>query len=192
MHVGVPRMLRMVALIATLKNRAINFVARALTGRRVSMDWRGLRVLHPESMQIGNAFSAGQGLWLESVGGRGRLVIGSDVNMSDYVHVGCALSVTIGNGVLIGSKVLITDHSHGHIDPQGPRDLDLMPNQRPIVSKGPVVIGDRVWLGDGVCVLAGVCIGAGAIIGANSIVTKDIPPDSIWAGVPARQVWPQV
>jgi acetyltransferase-like isoleucine patch superfamily enzyme len=188
---SVARALQIGWLPARIINRILNIFARALTGRRISIDWRGLRVLHPEAIEIGDGFSAGHDLWLESVNGTGRLVIGSRVNCSDGVHIGCANSITIGSGVLVGSKVLITDHSHGHIDKNGARDLLVIPNERPIVSKGPISIEDNVWLGDGVCVLAGVTIGKAAIIGANSVVLDDVPPGSIWAGVPAREIRPR-
>ncbi|KJU82067.1 acetyltransferase [Candidatus Magnetobacterium bavaricum] len=52
----------------------------------------------------------------------------------------------------------------------------------------PIQIGDDVWLGANVSVLKGVKIGNGAIVGANAIVTKDVEPDSIVAGVPAKLI----
>ena len=59
---------------------------------------------------------------------------------------------------------------------------------RPLISKGCVVIEDNVWLGDNVCVLPGVTIGKGSVIGANSVVTHSIPPYSIAVGTPAKIV----
>nr|WP_287220247.1 DapH/DapD/GlmU-related protein [Mesorhizobium sp.] len=52
----------------------------------------------------------------------------------------------------------------------------------------PVRIGDDVWLSAGVIVLKGTSIGARSVIAAGSVVTKDIPPDTLAAGVPARPV----
>jgi acetyltransferase-like isoleucine patch superfamily enzyme len=51
-----------------------------------------------------------------------------------------------------------------------------------------VVIGDDVWLGVRVVVTAGVTIGEGCIVGAGAVVTKDLPPNAIAAGVPARVI----
>ena len=51
-----------------------------------------------------------------------------------------------------------------------------------------VIIGNDVWIGNNVTILGGVEIGDGAIIGAGSVVTKNIPPFSIFAGVPARLI----
>ena len=52
----------------------------------------------------------------------------------------------------------------------------------------PVVVGNDVWIGERAMVLGGVTVGDGAIIGAGAIVTKDVPPFSIVAGVPARVI----
>ena len=50
----------------------------------------------------------------------------------------------------------------------------------------PIIIGDDVWLGTGVIVTKGVNIGDGAIVAAGSVVTKDIPPNTVFAGSPAK------
>ena len=68
----------------------------------------------------------------------------------------------------------------------------MNPGERPVFSKGSVIIEDRVWLGDGVCVLPNVRIGEGAIVGANAVVLADVPAGTVWAGVPAKQVWPKL
>ena len=178
------------SLLASMRNRLLNALTAALSGQSVSIDWRGIKVVHPERISIGNNFGCGQGVWLESVQARGSLIIGRDVNFSDYVHVGCAHEVVIGDGVLVGSKVLITDHSHGKTGDGLIQELGANPRMREISSRGGVYIGRRVWIGDGACILSGVTIGDGAIIGANAIVTGRIPPGTIWAGIPARQIWP--
>ena len=55
-------------------------------------------------------------------------------------------------------------------------------------SKGDVVIGNDVWIATNAVVMSGVNIGDGAVIGAYSIVTKDVPPYTIVAGNPAKQI----
>lgn len=66
--------------------------------------------------------------------------------------------------------------------------LDIQPNLRPLVSKGPIIIEENVWIGEMVCILGGVHIGKGSIIGAGSVVTKNIPPYSLACGIPAKVV----
>lgn len=55
---------------------------------------------------------------------------------------------------------------------------------------GPIVIGEGSWLGARVTVLAGVTVGAGCVVGAAALVNKDMPPDSLIAGVPAKVLRP--
>ena len=114
-----------------------------------------------------------------------KLHIGSGVSMEYDCHIGCINEVTIGARVLIASRVYISDHSHGRTTLE---DLNVSPNERLLLSKGPVFIDDDVWLGEGVAVMPGVHIGHSTIIGANSVVTKDIPPNSVAAGAPARVI----
>jgi len=109
--------------------------------------------------------------------------IGNNVCMNTDVHIGCINEIRIGNNVLIASKVYISDHSHGEISLAA---LALPPIQRPLISKGRVVIEDNVWIGENVSVMPGVTIGRNSIIGANSVVTKNIPPNAVAAGVPAK------
>jgi len=59
--------------------------------------------------------------------------------------------------------------------------------EQPVESK-PVVIGADVWIGAGASVLPGVTIGDGAVIGARAVVTKDIPPNAIAVGIPAKVI----
>lgn len=55
-------------------------------------------------------------------------------------------------------------------------------------NKGDIVVGNDVWIGYEAVILSGVTIGDGAIIGARAVVTKDVPPYTIVAGVPARTI----
>jgi len=83
--------------------------------------------------------------------------------------------VLLGNDVYIAPNVAFFAAGHDVVD----------------LSKhvgGDIVIGDHVWLGAGTVVLPGVHIGANSIIGAGSIVTKNVPPNSVAVGNPARVI----
>lgn len=117
--------------------------------------------------------------------GTPQLIIGNGCRFADYCHITCLNHISIGNGVLAGRFVLISDNSHGKTTEE---ELDEKPAKRRLYSKGPVIIGDNVWIGNNVSILANVEIGEGAIIGANSVVTRNIPPYTIAAGVPAQVI----
>lgn len=137
---------------------------------------------------FGENFVCGYLVRLDAFGGPGCISFGNNVELNDSVHIGAITSVSIGDNVLIASRVFISDHNHGdYQEPDEASSPDIPPGNRPLSSR-PVHIGRNVWLGEQVCILAGVTVGDGAIVGANSVVTRDIPPNSIAAGNPARVI----
>lgn len=112
-----------------------------------------------------------------------QIVIGNYCNIGEYNHITAINRIIIGNGVLTGRWVTITDNSHGKTDY---KSLQNRPANRKLYSKGAVIIGDNVWIGDKVTILPNVKIGEGAVIAANTVVTKDIPPYSVAVGNPVR------
>jgi len=144
-------------------------------------------------IEMGEDFSAGDGLWLQALTKYGdqrfhpRMVIGDHVRVSHWSHIACTHSVTIGDHVLIGSKVIITDHNHG-LSGAGAASPIIPPAQRPLDHDRSVNIGPKVWLGDGVVVCPGVSMGEGSVAGANAVVTMDVAPFTLVAGAPARPI----
>ncbi|MDD2594408.1 MAG: acyltransferase [Bacteroidales bacterium] len=140
-------------------------------------------------MSIGESFTSGPGLRMECIDKYDdncytpSLKIGNNVHLNFNCHIGCIKKIIIDDNVLMGSNVLITDHSHGNssID-----DLNIHPELRALVSKGPVKIEHDVWIGENVSVLPNVTIGHNSIIGANTVVNKNIPPYSIAKGNPLK------
>lgn len=110
------------------------------------------------------------------------IIIGKFCSIGAYNHITCINRIEIGDGLLTGKWVTITDNSHGNSD-YG--DLNLHPADRYLYSKGPVIIGNNVWIGDKATILPNVKIGDGVIIAANSVVTKDVPAYTVVAGNPA-------
>ncbi|MBD5786019.1 sugar O-acetyltransferase [Cellulosimicrobium terreum] len=88
-------------------------------------------------------------------------------------------AVTIGDDVLIGPGVQLLTPTHP-IDPE-PRRAKWEGGQ-------PITIEDSVWLGGGVIVCPGVTIGANTVVGAGSVVVRDLPPNVVAVGNPARVV----
>jgi acetyltransferase-like isoleucine patch superfamily enzyme len=114
-----------------------------------------------------------------------EIVIGNGVSINFDCHIAAVNKIVLGNGVLLASKVFITDHYHGGIDSES---IKIPPSKRIVQSKGPVIIEDNVWIGQGVAIMPDVTIGKNSIIGANAVVTKSFPPNSIIGGVPARLI----
>lgn len=112
----------------------------------------------------------------------GHIEIGDHCLFGDFINISSINSIKIGDNLLTGRWVTITDHAHGN---SSFSQLNIPPNHRPLVSNGPVVIGKNVWIGDKATILPNVTIGDGAIIGANAVVTKDVPSYSIAVGNPA-------
>ncbi|MDE6442651.1 MAG: sugar O-acetyltransferase [Clostridia bacterium] len=98
-----------------------------------------------------------------------------------FINSGCCFQdqggIEIGDGSFIGQQTVIATINH-----------DLKPSKRGDMFPKPVKIGKRVWIGAHVTILPGVTVGDNAVIGAGSVVTKDVAPDTVVAGVPARKI----
>ena len=139
---------------------------------------------------IGRGFTTGFGCRIEAhpaVKGSKIIYFGENVQINDYVHIAAGEKITIGNNVLIASKVFISDLNHGSYKGDFQDSPLSTPNSRRLETK-PIVIKDNVWLGEGVCVMSGVTIGFGCIVGASSVVTKNLPDYSIAIGAPAKVI----
>ena len=107
--------------------------------------------------------------------------IGNNVFIGEGCHISVYTSLRIGDGVIVGPKLIIMGGDH-NFNEVGKRLHEL--------EKGinfPVIIEEDVWIGANSVILASVSkIGKGAIIGAGSVVTKDVLPYSIIGGVPSK------
>ena len=146
----------------------------------------GAVINRPGNIAVGNGSSILRNCVLEVCRLDGCIEIGDGVSLGEYIHITAAGKISIGNHVLTGRFVLITDNSHGSCETR--EELMVPPLERPVAARGDVVIGNNVWIGDKVSILPGVHIGDGCVIGANSVVTKDIPAYCIAVGNPCRIV----
>lgn len=174
--------------IVSSVNRAAYYRKRFKKLGKSTLLGKGVSFLNPEDISIGQNCNIQKGCVIESwhfpyLNSYGDITIGNMCDIGEYSHITSINRIIIGDNLLTGRFVLITDNTHGLSDYS---DLIIPPVCRKVISKGPVIIGDNVWLGDKVSVLPGVTIGDGAIIAANAVVTHDIPPYSLAAGVPAR------
>lgn len=143
-------------------------------------------------IEIGKGFTCGVGCRLEAHPGKhpkgNLLTIGKNVQINDYVHISAGQKISIGDNVLIASKVFISDHNHGKYSGIGFQDSPESIPQNRDLHFSDVIIEDNVWIGEFVSILPGVQIGRGSIIGTMSVVTKNIPKNCIAIGSPARVI----
>jgi lipopolysaccharide O-acetyltransferase len=145
-------------------------------------------------IKIGRNVSIYGGLWLEALNNyRGhsfdpRISIGDGVAFSKDVHVSCIKSIAIGNNVLFGSRVYVSDHNHGRYEGFNQSDPRAAPAERELALGGSVVIEENVWIGENVVILGPARIGAGSVVAANSVVKGDIPTATMVAGAPAKPI----
>ena len=112
-----------------------------------------------------------------------NMSIGSNTSISSYTTIYATFGVTIGENCLISSNCGISSYNHitNSVNRAEHSGEDFK------YSK-PVEIGNNVWIGMNVCILPGINVGNNSIIGAGSVVTKDVPPNEIWVGNPAKLV----
>lgn len=115
--------------------------------------------------------------------------IGDQVGFSGAV-ICAAERVDIGNRVMLGANVTVTDTNSHPIDyrKRYPENFGMPPEAITDIATRPVLIGNDVFIGMHSLILKGVTIGDGAVVGAGSVVVTDLPPGCIAAGNPARVI----
>lgn len=94
--------------------------------------------------------------------------------MNENVQITCGGLVEIGEGTSIARDVVIWNDDAHQVEETKSDKVE------------PIIIGKHVWICQGAKILKGVTIGDGAVIAAGAIVTKDVPPHSLAAGIPAK------
>lgn len=98
-----------------------------------------------------------------------------------FVNINCTFmdrgGITIEDGVFIGPEVKLITLNHG-----------LDPKRRHITVCKPIRICQEAWIGAGAMIMPGVTVGEGAVVAAGAVVTKDVPPYTVVAGMPAKVI----
>ena len=155
-------------------------------GRRLSLDGLAfiaggavLQIGRGGRMELGRWSWLGHGSKLRchegviSIGA--KTVIGQECTISAYQHV------SIGRECLIADCAMVIDFDHSCEDVERPVRLQG-------IHKRDVRVGNNVWIGHGASILCGVTVGDNAIVGTGAVVTRDVPPNTVVAGVPARVI----
>lgn len=174
-----------------LKIRA--YLVLFFTGKEFHKVGCNFKFFNSNYFKICKNVSVGDNCWFEAVTTyKGfnycpEIKIEASCSFSDFVHLSAVRKIFIGEGSLIGSKVYIGDHSHGHTTSED-IERESIPANRPLSCVDDVIIGSKVWLCDGVVVLAGTHIADGSIVGANSVVNGQFDRPAVLAGAPAKVI----
>lgn len=142
-----------------------------------------LKVTWPHRVALGKRCSLEHDVYFNAAGG---YYDGVAIDIGDGTFVGsnCEFNIVsriqVGSGCLIAAGTRFIDHNHGT------RLGSPMIDQPE--THAEINIGEGVWIGADCIVLKGVSIGDGAIIAAGSVLTSSVPPNAIFAGVPARLI----
>ena len=144
-----------------------------LSGRGRIVIGNGVRLSGKPSIAFSNRLNA-----------QPELCIGDGTFIGHGCHFGIAESIQIGRNCLIAGGASVRDLDGHPTDPAQRRAGEPTPRE----GVRAVVIEDDVWIGATAIILKGVTIGARSIVGAGAVVSRDVPPDCVVAGNPARVV----
>jgi acetyltransferase-like isoleucine patch superfamily enzyme len=163
----------------------LRFASHIRLGRGVYLDQNTYLHACPNGIEIGDETLVMHGAVLHVYNFRDMpqsgIKIGRNSLIGEYSVIRGQGGVTIGDRVYTSPFTQIIAVNHVFDDPQ-----------RPFVDQGitaeGIVIEDDVWLGASAVITDGVRVGKGAVVAAGAVVTKDVPPHTVVAGVPARVI----
>lgn len=100
-----------------------------------------------------------------------------------FVNHGCSFldqgGITLEDNVMLGPHVRLVTSNH---------PLDYMKRRAMSTNSNPIIVKKDAWIGCNAIILPGITIGERSVVGAGAIVTKDVPPDTVVVGNPARPI----
>ncbi len=160
-------------IVRSLRSDALLYVCNSIIAHIPSHTLRTLFYVRIMNVEVGQGSSIHLRLRLYT---RGQITVGDHT----IIDRDCVLDgrghISIGSNVNLAPEVMVLTASH---DPDDPGFGEIVQ---------PVVIEDYAWIATRATILPGVHVGHGSIVGAGAVVTRDVAPDSIVAGNPARQI----
>ncbi len=169
---------------------------------------RGVRILYPSYLEVGDDVTIGDHGYLHCLSEKGvRIGTGSGIDRNLWLHcggtaadashgfvyigrdtyIGCNAVIGAGGGIQIGNHVRVGQSINMHAENHVFRDRARLIRDQGVTYEG-ITIEDDVWIGSKVTILDGVTVGQGAVIGAGAVVTRSIPEYHVAVGVPARVI----
>jgi acetyltransferase-like isoleucine patch superfamily enzyme len=108
-----------------------------------------------------------------------KLLIKGRVFINDYCYINAMGGIELGEDVVISAGAKLISSS-----------LDLQAGRRALTQHltKPITIGNNVWIGAGAIILPGVNIGSNSVIAAGAVVTRPVPKNAVFAGIPACKI----
>lgn len=184
-------LIRLIIFVPTILLNRIVFLVNKVKHNKLTLNGSVL-IKNKGSITIGTNTKINSSKFKNVIGGDTRtsivvhkdakLKIGKEVKISNSA-IQCANSISIGDYVMIGGSCKIWDTDFHSTDPIIRKNT---PNDG--ANTAPIVISNNVFIGGFSIILKGVSIGENSIVAAGSVVSKDIPPNEIWGGNPAKLI----
>ncbi len=167
----------------TFSNRWRAFRLKAKLGHLGEAVWLDKSVefmRFPANIAVDDEVVVKEGARICACNEKASIKIGKRSTIGYHTFIFASSAITIGDDCLIAPFVYLVDSDHSI---KAGERINKQAN-----NSEPIFIGNGVWLASNVTILKGVKIGDGAVVAANSLVNKDIGPNEIWAGTPAKKV----
>lgn len=175
----------------------LNYIKWKLLGLKATSlvrIYHHVEIINPVKIYIGNDVSLYSGVILKSIRastinrttnekkiGYGVVKIGNNSSIGEYTYIGALKYISIGENVLIAQDCFLGDAQHIFKD----RNIPIKYQSN---MADDIIVEDDVWIGCGVKIMSGVTVGKGSVIAAGAVVTKDVPPYTLYGGIPAKKI----